>query len=107
MFMGVRLRRVFAVFVLTNVVSCWAQAPQRPEIKIGFSIETTKGERWQTDLDEFQLRAQQLGAQTITRSAYADDNLQCNQPQDLLDTDRPPLCLPPHNPTQASPMLHA
>src|SRR5260370_22278606 len=107
MFMGVRLRRVFAVFVLTNVVSCWAQAPQRPEIKIGFSIEATKGERWQTDLDEFQLRAQQLGAQTITRSADGDDNLQFKQVQDLLDTGIDALVLLPHDSAKAVRIVEA
>jgi D-xylose transport system substrate-binding protein len=58
MFMRVRPKICGLLLVIViGVVSCWGQAQQKPEIKIGFSIEATKGERWQTDLDEFQLRS--------------------------------------------------
>src|SRR5208282_588705 len=68
--MRVRLSSICRLLAFIGVVSCWGhaqqdqaqqgQAQQKPEIKIGFSIEATNGERWQTDLDEFQARAQQL-----------------------------------------------
>jgi hypothetical protein len=71
--MWVRWSKVSSLLVLVAAVSCWGQtqqgqaqqeqaqqeqaqpqpAQQKPEIKIGFSLEATKGERWQTDLDEF------------------------------------------------------
>ena len=54
---------------------------RRTEIKIGFSIEAIKGERWQTDLDEFQQRAHELGGAVVTRSANGDDDLQFRQSQ--------------------------
>ncbi len=59
-------------------------------IKIGFFIEAVKGERWQTDLDEFQQRAHELGGAVVTRSADGDDDLQFRQIQELLEF--PALC---------------
>jgi D-xylose transport system substrate-binding protein len=98
--------------LLIGTISCWGQAlqgqtPQKPEIKIGFSLEATKGERWQTDLDEFQLRAQQLGAQTVTRSANGDDDLQFEQVNELLDAGIDVLVLLPHDSAKASRMVEA
>ncbi|MGA2744463.1 MAG: substrate-binding domain-containing protein [Candidatus Sulfotelmatobacter sp.] len=116
--MWVRWSKVCCLLIFVGTVSCWgqeqqAQAPpqpfaqQKPEIKIGFSLEATKGERWQTDLDEFQLRAQQLGAQTITRSADGDDDLQFEQVKDLLNTGIDVLVLLPHNSAKASRIVDA
>jgi len=99
--MRVRLAKLCGSLVFLSVVSCWLQGQQRPEIKIGFSIEATNGERWQTDLDEFQLRAQQLGAQTITRSADGDDDLQFKQVKELLEKGIDVLVLLPHDSAKA------
>jgi D-xylose transport system substrate-binding protein len=105
--MRVGLLKVCGFLFVIGVVSCCAQAPQKPEFKIGFSIEATKGERWQTDLDEFQLRAQQLGAQTITLSANGDDDLQLKQVKDLLNTGIDVLVLLPHDFEKASRIVDA
>ncbi len=115
--MRVRLSTICGLLVLIGMVPCWGQtqqeqaqpqqAQQRPEIKIGFSIEATNGERWQTDLDEFQLRAQQLGAQTITRSADGDDDLQFQQVKDLLNAGIDVLVLLPHDSAKASRIVDA
>jgi D-xylose transport system substrate-binding protein len=105
--MRVRQSAVCGVLFLLGIVSCCAQAQQKPAIKIGFSIEATKGERWQTDLDEFQLRAQQLGAQTITRSANGDDDLQFQQVTELLNSGINVLVLLPHNFEKASRIVDA
>jgi D-xylose transport system substrate-binding protein len=107
--MRLRLPKICGVLVLISVVACWGQtqAQQKPEIKIGFSLEATKGERWQTDLDEFQLRAQQLGAQTVTRSADGDDNLQFKQVKELLETGIDALVLLPHDSAKAVRIIEA
>jgi D-xylose transport system substrate-binding protein len=105
--MRVGLSKVCGFLILIGVVSCCAHAQQKPEFKIGFSIEATKGERWQTDLDEFQLRAQQLGAQTITLSANGDDDLQLKQVKDLLNTGIDVLVLLPHDFEKASRIVDA
>jgi D-xylose transport system substrate-binding protein len=107
MFMRVRQSKLCSLLVFIGVVSCCAQAQPKPEVKIGFSIEATKGERWQTDLDEFQRRAQQLGAQTITRSANGDDDLQFNQVKDLLSEGIDVLVLLPHDFEKASRIVDA
>jgi D-xylose transport system substrate-binding protein len=105
--MQVRQSKLCLLFVLITAASYFAQAQQEPEIKIGFSIEATKGERWQTDLDEFQLRAQQLGAQTITLDAKGDDDLQFKQVKDLLNTGIDVLVLLPHDFEKASRIVDA
>ena len=105
--MRVRLSEICRSLVLIALASCLAQAQQKPELKIGFSIENTKGERWQTDLDEFQSRAQQLGATTITRSADGDDDLQFKQVKELLDSGIDALVLLPHDPAKAARIVEA
>jgi D-xylose transport system substrate-binding protein len=95
------------LLVFFGVVSCCGQAQQKPEIKIAFSLEATHGERWQIDLDEFQLRAQQLGAKVITRSADGNDDLQFKQVNDLLDAGIDVLVLLPHNAAKASRIVEA
>jgi D-xylose transport system substrate-binding protein len=116
--MRVRPSKICWLLVLMGAaVSGWGQAqqgqaqqgqsPQKLEIKIGFSIENTKGERWQTDLDGFQSRAQQLGAQTITRSADGDDDLQFKQVKELLDTGIDALVLLPHDSEKAVRIVEA
>lgn len=105
--MRVRLSEICRSLVLIAVASCLAQAQQKPQVKIGFSIENTKGERWQTDLDEFQSRAQQLGATTITRSADGDDDLQFKQVKELLDSGIDALVLLPHDSAKAVRIVEA
>ncbi len=100
-------RSTIGLSLLFLGICCCALAQPKPEIKIGFSIEATKGERWQTDLDEFQLRAQQLGAQTITESANGDDDLQFKQVKGLLDEGINVLVLLPHDFEKASRIVDA
>jgi D-xylose transport system substrate-binding protein len=107
-----RLSKVCCLLILVPAVliaaaSCYGQAQQPPEIKIGISLENAKGERWQTDLDEFRARAQQLGAQTITRSADGDDDLQFKQVKELLDSGIDALVLLPHDTAKAGRIVEA
>ncbi|HZR58984.1 MAG TPA: substrate-binding domain-containing protein [Terriglobales bacterium] len=78
------------------------QAQTNKEIKIGFSIENVVGERWQTDMDEFQGRAHQLGATVVTRSADGDDDVQFRQIKELLASGIDVLVVLPHNTETAS-----
>lgn len=105
--MRVRMSNACCLLLFIGVVSCWGQAQQKPEIKIGISLENVKGERWQTDLDQFQLRAHQLGAQIITRSADGDDDLQFAQVKDLLKTGINVLVLLPHDTAKAGRIVEA
>ena len=93
----------FVLIVLTLGV---VQA-QKKEVKIGFSIEAVKGERWQTDLDEFQQRAHELGGAVLTRSANGDDDLQFRQINELLKSGIDVLVFLPHDTSKAERIVEA
>src|ERR1700679_712146 len=93
----------FVLIVLTLGV---AQA-QKKDIKIGFSIEAIKGERWQTDLDEFQQRAHELGGAVVTRSANADTSPHFLQNKKLLDGGIDVLVFLPHDTSKAGRIVDA
>ena len=65
------------------------------------------GERWQTDLDAFQTRAKQLGAEVISADAKGDDDLQFQQVQDMIKAGIKTLVLLPHDTTKAARMVDA
>jgi D-xylose transport system substrate-binding protein len=87
-------------YVLIALTLGIAQAQKRT-IKIGFSVEAMKGERWRTDLDEFQLRAHELGATVVTRAANGDDDLQFRQIKELLKGGIDVLVFLPHDTSKA------
>jgi D-xylose transport system substrate-binding protein len=84
----------------------WAQQDGNKP-KIGFSIEAMKGERWQTDLDSFEARARQLGADVISANADGDDNRQFQQVKDMIKAGIKVLVLLPHDATMASRIVAA
>ena len=59
---------------------------ENPPLKIGFLMDSLKVERWQTDLDAFQKRAQELGAEVLVETAEGDDALQFAQAYKLLNS---------------------
>lgn len=89
------------------VLSAAVAQAQKKEIKIGFSIEAMKGERWQTDLDQFQQRAQELGGAVVSRSADGDDDLQFRQVNELLQSGIDVLVFLPHDTSKAGRMVEA
>jgi D-xylose transport system substrate-binding protein len=84
-----------------------AQAQDASKLKIGFSIEAMKGERWQTDLNSFQVRAKQLGAEVISADANGDDDRQFAQVKDMIKSGVKVLVLLPRDTTKASRMVDA
>ena len=95
-----------AIFVLVLSVSLTrAQDANKP--RIGFSIEAMKGERWQTDLDSFEARAKQLGADVISSDANGDDELQLQQVKDMIKAGIKVLVLLPHDDRKASRIVDA
>jgi D-xylose transport system substrate-binding protein len=84
-----------------------AQAQDAHKPIIGFSIEATKGERWQTDLDSFQARAKQLGAEMISADAGGDDDRQFQQVQEMIRAGIKVLVLLPHDTSKAGRMVAA
>jgi D-xylose transport system substrate-binding protein len=83
------------------------QGQDANKLKIGFSIEAMKGERWQTDLDSFETRAKQLGVEVISSDAKGDDDLQFRQVQDMIKAGIKVLVLLPHDAAKASRMVDA
>ncbi len=77
------------------------------KLQIGFSFEAMKGERWQTDLDSFQVRAKQLGAEVISRDAGGDDDLQLKQVKEMIKAGIQVLVLLPRDTSTANRMVDA
>ncbi|MGC2448505.1 MAG: substrate-binding domain-containing protein [Candidatus Sulfotelmatobacter sp.] len=100
--------RLFVLFFIVPFALTLSFAQeQNKEIKIGFSIENLKGERWQTDLDEFQARAHALGGAVVTRSADGDDDIQFRQVKELLESGIDVLVFLPHDTSKAARIVEA
>lgn len=85
------------LFVLGFVVGQLAFADTHKSIKIGFSMDTLKEERWQKDRDMFVKRAKELGAEVLVQAANGNDNLQLSQSENLLTQGVDVLVVAPHN----------
>ena len=99
-------RVLFAIFVLF-LNEHLLQAQDSNNLKIGFSFESMKGERWQIDRDSFETRAKQLGAVMISADANGDDELQLQQVKDMIKTGIKVLVLFPHDPKMAAQIVDA
>jgi D-xylose transport system substrate-binding protein len=66
-------------------------------VRIGFSMDTLKEERWQKDRDLFVGRAKELGAEVLVQAANGDDALQTAQAENLLTQSVDVLVVAPHN----------
>src|SRR5437016_12306076 len=70
-------------------------------LKIGCLMDSLKVQRWQTDLDKFQKRAAELGAEVLVETAEGDDELQFEQAHKLLAAGVKALVLVPHDADKA------
>lgn len=77
------------------------------KLRIGFSFESMKGERWQTDLDSFRTRARQLGAEVLSSDANGDDELQFKQVNDMIKAGVKALVVFPHDTKLAARIVDA
>src|SRR6266446_529822 len=105
-----KARRSWTVLCAIVVIALCRQLVQAQDTnkpKIGFSIEDMKGERWQTDLDSFEVRAKQLGAEVISADAGGDDGRQFQQVKDMIKAGIKALVLLPRDTTKASRMVDA
>src|SRR5712692_8096527 len=101
-----RLKVLSAIFVIA-LNGQLVHAQDRNQLLIGFSFEALKGERWQTDLSSFEIRAKQLGAEVISRDADGDDERQFQQVQEMIKAGIKVLVLLPHDSTKANRMVEA
>jgi D-xylose transport system substrate-binding protein len=90
---------LLAAVLLFSTIHLQAQEKQTSPgtLKIGFLMDSLKVERWQTDLDRFQKRAGELGAEVLAETAEGDDELQLQQAQKLLASGVKVLVLVPHD----------
>ena len=95
---------VFSSLLLFSLPPSRAQGKPVPsgKLKIGFLMDSLKVERWQTDLDKFQKRAGELGADVLIETAEGDDELQLQQAQKLLSAGVKSLVLVPHDAEKAA-----
>src|SRR6266850_4411869 len=77
------------------------------KIKIGFSMDTVKEERWQRDKDLVEKRAKERGMQVLVQVANGDDNLQVKQAENLLTQGVDVLIVAPHNAEIAASIVEA
>jgi D-xylose transport system substrate-binding protein len=101
-----RLAVLSAIFVII-LNGQLVRAQDGNKLRIGFSIEDMKGERWQTDRNSFEVRAKQLGAEVISGDAGGDDERQLQQVKDMIKAGIKVLVLLPRDTTTASRMVDA
>jgi D-xylose transport system substrate-binding protein len=102
-----RMLTVLSAISITVLTGQVVHAQDRTKLLIGFSFEAMKGERWQTDLNSFEARAKELGAEVISRDADGDDDRQLQQVKDMIEAGIKVLVLLPHTDTLASRMVDA
>jgi len=104
---SLRSLAVLSTLVVIVLSGKLVQAQDGNKLQIGFSMEAMKGERWQTDLNSFEVRAKQLGAQVISGDADGDDDRQFKQVKDMIKAGIKVLVLVPRDTTKASRMVDA
>ncbi len=86
-----------------------ARAKKGPNdrVKIGFSMDTLKEERWQRDKDLVEARARELGVEIIVAVADGNDRLQLSQAENMLTQGVDVLIVAPHNAVTAGAIVEA
>lgn len=74
-----------------------APASKSGKVRIGFSMDTLKEERWQKDRDIFVKKAEELGAEVFVQAADGKDETQVKQCESLLTQGIDVLVVIPHN----------
>lgn len=82
------------------------KGPNDP-IKIGFSMDTLKEERWQRDKDLVEKRARERGVEIIVEVANSDDSRQISQAENMLTRNVDVLIVAPHNAVAAAAIVEA
>lgn len=109
-------RRRAAIFVLAVLVGGGCSRPTeekakasaaRKKIRIGFSMDTLKEERWHRDRDLLVKRAGELGAEVLVQAANGNDALQNSQAENMLTQGVDVLLVAPHNGKTAAVIVEA
>jgi len=84
-----------------------ANAPHSGPVRIGFSMDTLKEERWQRDKELVEQRAKQVGAVLDVQVANGDDAVQTKQADNMLTKGVDVLIVAPHNGEIAASIVEA
>lgn len=82
-------------------------APHKGPVRIGFSMDTLKEERWQRDKEYVEQRAKEVGAQLNIQVANGDDAVQTKQADNILTLGVDVLIVAPHNGVVAASIVDA
>jgi D-xylose transport system substrate-binding protein len=102
---SIRAGRILSSILAVFAVLLFAQpmhAQTSNKLKIGFSIDSMKPDRWQTDFDAFQTTAQRLGGEVIMKDADGDDDVQFQQVKEMIQAGIKVLVIVPHDTSRAS-----
>src|SRR5882724_3305428 len=83
-----------------------AKGPNDP-VKIGFSMDTLKEERWQRDRDLVEKHAKEVGAELNIQVANSSDSEQIKQAENMLTQGVDVLIVAPHNGEIAASIVEA
>jgi D-xylose transport system substrate-binding protein len=84
-----------------------AAAPHGGPVRIGFSMDTLKEERWQRDKQQVEQRAKEVGAVLDVQVANGDDAVQTKQADNMLEKGVDVLIVAPHNGEIAASIVEA
>jgi D-xylose transport system substrate-binding protein len=86
-----------------------ARRPKGPNepIRIGFSMDTLKEERWQRDKDLVEKRCKEIGAELNVQVANGSDSEQIKQAENMLTQGIDVLIVAPHNGEIAASIVEA
>jgi len=84
-----------------------ARAPHSGPVRIGFSMDTLKEERWQRDKALVEQRAKEIGATLDVQVANGDDAEQTKQADNMLTKGADVLIVAPHNGEIAASIVEA
>src|SRR5215470_12167397 len=100
--------------LLVAAASCSKSSPERAaspsskgKLRIGFSMDTLKEERWHRDRDLLVQRARELNAEVLVQAANGNDALQNSQAENMLTQGVDVLLVAPHNGKTAAVIVEA
>jgi D-xylose transport system substrate-binding protein len=91
------MRVLAATLLLTMACGSPAERADEGPVRIGFSMDTLKEERWARDKALVEQRAREVGASVDVQVANGDDAVQTKQCENLLTKGIDVLIVVPHN----------
>src|SRR5436190_12659133 len=90
-----------------NKTTGTSAAPHAGPVRIGFSMDTLKEERWQRDKELVEQHAKEIGASLDVQVANGDDATQTKQADNMLTKGVDVLIVAPHNGEIAASIVEA